>query len=70
MVIAVVYTMAGGIKAVIWTDAIQILVIWGGLIGGMVFMFAKSNIGFLETVHMAAQAGKLRAHLTPAGSPP
>lgn len=61
VVIAVVYTMAGGIKAVIWTDAIQILVIWGGLIGGMVFMFAKSNIGFLETVHMAAQAGKLRA---------
>ena len=32
VVIAVVYTMAGGIKAVIWTDAIQILVSMGGLI--------------------------------------
>ena len=61
VVIAVVYTMAGGIKAVIWTDAIQLLVIWGGLIGGMVFLFSKSDIGFFETVRMAAQAGKLRA---------
>lgn len=61
VVIAVVYTMAGGIKAVIWTDAVQILVIWGGLIGGMFFLFTRSNIGFFETVRMAGEAGKLNA---------
>jgi SSS family solute:Na+ symporter len=61
VVIAVVYTMAGGIKAVIWTDAIQLVVIWGGLIGGMIFLFAKSDIGFLDTVRMAGAAGKLKA---------
>lgn len=61
VVVAVVYTMAGGIKAVIWTDAIQILIIWGGLIGGMFFLFSRSDMGFFETVRMAGAAGKLNA---------
>lgn len=61
IVTAIVYTMAGGIKAVIWTDAIQMLIIWGGLIGGLVFLFAKSDIGFWETIRMAGEAGKLNA---------
>lgn len=61
VITAIVYTLAGGMKAVIWTDAIQMLVIWGGLIGGLFFLFSKSEIGFFETVQMAGAAGKLNA---------
>ncbi|MGL4875318.1 MAG: sodium:solute symporter family transporter [Clostridium sp.] len=61
VVTAIIYTLLGGIKAVIWTDAIQILVIWGGVIGGVIYIFSTSGIGFFETVELARQAGKLHA---------
>lgn len=37
--IAAVYTMWGGIKAVIWTDVMQIIVFMGGAVGVIVFLY-------------------------------
>lgn len=61
VLIAILYTLIGGIKAVIWTDALQMLVIWGGVIGGIAYTFSNSNIGFFETLSTAREIGKLSA---------
>lgn len=61
VIVAVIYTLLGGIKAVIWTDAIQMCVIWFGVIGGLIFTFKASNLGLFETIEMAREAGKLNA---------
>ncbi|MEG1410209.1 MAG: sodium/solute symporter [Terrisporobacter sp.] len=61
VVTAILYTLIGGIKAVIWTDALQMLVIWGGVIGGIIYTFSNSGIGFFETLSTAGEIGKLSA---------
>ena len=44
-----VYTVLGGIKAVIWTDAIQVLVIVAGAILTVIYVFADIGVGrFVE----------------------
>ena len=61
VIIAIIYTLMGGIKAVIWTDAIQMLVIWGGVLGGIIYTFSISGVGLFETFSMAVESGKLNA---------
>ena len=61
VVIAIIYTLLGGIKAVIWTDAIQMIVIWGGVIVATIYTFTSSGIGFFETINEAISIGKLDA---------
>ncbi len=61
VITAIIYTLLGGIKAVIWTDAIQMIIIWGGVLGGIIYTFSNSGIGFFETLEMAQEVGKLNA---------
>lgn len=61
VIVAIVYTLMGGIKAVIWSDAIQVVILWGGLIFAMGAILTTLDMGFLEAVGRARAAGKLDA---------
>lgn len=58
---AIVYTLIGGIKAVIWTDALQMLVMWCGLLISIFIILDITNLGFFEILSVARDAGKLNA---------
>jgi Na+/proline symporter len=57
--VAVAYTTYGGIKAVIWTDALQALIFIGGGIVAAVWLLDACADGWLETLTIAGEAGKL-----------
>ena len=40
-VVTVAYTMAGGITAVIWTDVVQMLMVFGGIAVALIALFAN-----------------------------
>lgn len=61
VLIAIIYTLLGGIKAVIWTDVIQTIIIWGGLFLVILIVLKDLNMGFFETLGVAREAGKLNA---------
>jgi solute:Na+ symporter, SSS family len=52
------YAMLGGIVAVIWTDAIQALVLMGGAILCLAWMLADMPEGPAQALHIAAEHGK------------
>ena len=58
---AIGYTITGGIKAVIWTDAVQMIVLWTGLIAILVTAVHSTGLGWTATIAEAAAAGKLNA---------
>lgn len=60
-VISIIYTISGGIKAVIWTDVIQMLILWAGLIVSFIVVVRSVPYGFTEILAMAKDAGKLTA---------
>jgi len=61
--IVVAYTVMGGIKAVMWTDAQQMLVMFAGLV--VAFFSAvwglPDGVGFFDALTLAGAAGKLQA---------
>ena len=59
--IAIVYTLAGGIAAVIWTDAIQMIVLWGGMIAMFFIALRATGMSFTEAMTTANAAGMLNA---------
>lgn len=59
-VITVVYTAVGGIRAVIWTDVLQFLILLAGAILICVFVSMDMRNGAAEVFKMAHEAGKLR----------
>lgn len=61
VIIAIIYTLLGGIKAVIWTDATQMAILWGGLIFAFIFIFKSTGLSIGESFEMAREAGKLQA---------
>lgn len=61
VVVVIVYTMAGGIKAVIWTDAIQIVVLWIGMFAVMLIPFSKTGMSLTQVMDNAQAAGLLNA---------
>ena len=61
VICAIIYTIAGGIKAVIWTDAIQMIVLWGGLLVCLFMVVKGTGLGFMGTLGEAAAAGKFDA---------
>lgn len=62
IILAVIaYTMIGGIKAVIWTDAIQMVVLWVGIIAICIIPFATSDLTFGDMFKTAGEAGLLNA---------
>nr|WP_288858748.1 sodium/solute symporter [uncultured Faecalicatena sp.] len=61
VIVSTVYTLLGGIKAVIWTDVIQMVIVWGGLFAVIFLALKNLDIGFMETIQVAREAGKLNA---------
>lgn len=59
VVITLIYTLMGGIKAVIWTDTIQMLVVIGGVILVVVTAVKGLDLGFFQTLSEAKATGKL-----------
>ena len=47
-ILAIIYTVLGGIEAVIWTDVIQVIVLIGGLILGLVYIAMDiGDVGYI-----------------------
>lgn len=59
VVFAIVYTAAGGIKAVIWTDAIQAVILFGGLVFAIVYATIIQPSSFSDIMLVAKESGKL-----------
>jgi len=53
-VLCVVYTVVGGIEAVIWTDVVQAFILMGGAIFSLVFLLARVDGGLGEVVRVTA----------------
>ncbi len=58
--VAVAYTAFGGIKAIVWTDALQAVVFIGGAVAVVVYLFVATPGSVGEIVRTAAAAGKFR----------
>lgn len=59
--LAVLYTVFGGIEAVIWTDVLQVFVLLGGVAIALVICVGAVPGGLAEIIGMSAAEGKLRA---------
>jgi len=53
-VLCVVYTVVGGIEAVIWTDVVQAFILMGGALFSLVFLLARVDGGLGEAIRVAA----------------
>jgi Na+/proline symporter len=62
-VLVIIYTVAGGIQAVTWTDVQQMLIIFSGLIVAMVMVIVllPHDVSLLDAMYLAGKAGKLNA---------
>ena len=60
-IVAMAYTTLGGIKAVVWTDVLQITVFLGGAVLAFVFLLSKIPGGWQGVAQVAGPLGKLRA---------
>ncbi len=56
--VAVVYTTFGGIKAIIWTDALQAVIFIAGGLAVVVFLFAATPGSWTQNLSTAYHAGK------------
>lgn len=57
--LSIVYCSVGGVKAVIWTDTLQTVVLLGGASIAIVWMLAGTGSGLSESLAVAASHGKL-----------
>ena len=62
-ILVILYTVAGGIQAVTWTDVQQMLIIFSGLIVAMVMVVVllPADVSVYDAVYLAGKAGKLNA---------
>jgi len=60
-VFSLLYTLMGGIEAVIWTDAMQVIVLLGGAILCLILMISNIEGGFSEIVNTAIDNKKFNA---------
>lgn len=56
--IVTVYTLLGGIDAVIWTDVVQCVVLLGGAVAAVVVILVDMPEGPMQAISIAADAGK------------
>lgn len=59
--IATIYTLIGGIEAVIWTDVIQVFVMMLGILIALFIMVNRTDGDLLELYESASSQGKLKA---------
>lgn len=58
--VATVYTLIGGIEAVIWTDVIQVFVMMLGILTALFIMVNHTDGNLTELFHSASSQGKLK----------
>ena len=58
--VAIVYTTLGGIKAIIWTDALQAFVFVAAGVAAAVWLFVETPGSWTDNLSQAYQADKLR----------
>ena len=65
----IVYTVTGGAKAVAYTQQLQLIIIFAGMIiaGYMVVHLMPANIDFFDALHVGGKAGKLNVITTGMG---
>lgn len=61
VVTSIIYTLSGGIGAVIWTDVAQIVVLWTGLIACFIVIIASNGMDLFTVLADLKVAGKLQA---------
>jgi SSS family solute:Na+ symporter len=61
LLLAVIYTVMGGIKAVIWTDVSQMAVLWIGAIVVFFLAIAGADASFADGLQIVAAAGMLES---------
>ena len=59
VITALLYTLMGGIKAVIWTDSIQMIVVIGSVILIMYMAVKGCGLSLLDTLSVAKESGRL-----------
>lgn len=57
-IVSLLYTYTGGVKGVIWVDAVQMFVYLGGAIVSIIFLFQLLPEGWTSVVNAAASADK------------
>jgi SSS family solute:Na+ symporter len=59
--ISIISTAMGGIKAAIWSDALQVILIWTALVCSIFLLIKALPMGFFNALDIAKEAGKLTA---------
>lgn len=59
VICAIIYTTLGGIKAVIWTDMVQMMVVWGSVIMIIIIALNSMDTTLKEVIDIASLSGKL-----------
>jgi solute:Na+ symporter, SSS family len=57
---ATLYTVLGGIEGVIWTDVLQMAVLFGGVISAAYIVLSRIDGGFSSVMVVAGEAGKFK----------
>ncbi len=60
-VVATIYTLVGGIEAVVWTDVVQVFVMLLGILIALFVIISNTEGSFMELVESARSQGKLKA---------
>jgi len=58
-VFSIIYTRMGGIEAVVWTDALQVVILLGGALYAIFHIVAQIPGGWTETISVAFSNGKM-----------
>lgn len=59
-VVSLIYTMMGGIEAVIWTDVMQVIVLLGGALLSLALMIFTIDGGFQTIIETSVSANKFK----------
>lgn len=60
VVISIIYTLLGGIKAVIWTDVLQMIVLWVGLLVSFgIIIYKSENHSLFSLIQTASESESL-----------
>ena len=57
--LSLLYTLMGGIEAVIWTDALQVIVLIGGALLSLFFIITNVDGGFFEILNLGLKFDKI-----------
>ncbi len=62
-ILVTTYTMVGGIKAVMWTDALQMTIMFAGIVVALAaaVLGLPEGVSLVDAFHLAGTAGKLNA---------